>query len=159
VKVKEVEMRRQSKRPPRRGQSLLEYALMIVVLLAVIIAMNVYFKRGLQGRWKQTTDQIGEQFTTRPGTNVAIQTNQISSRVEATGTDGEVKVNNWTRSSISGKMPTSMTSAGIGGLGGTYAGHETTVTDYVKATVGTKTATHSAFDSGQLSNVKLFNDD
>jgi hypothetical protein len=132
---------------------------MIVVLLAVIIAMNVYFKRGLQGRWKQTTDQIGEQFTTRPGSNVAIQTNQISSRTESTGTSGEVAVNNWTRSAIAGVMPKAMTSAQVGGLGGTYAGHETTVTDYVKATVGTKTATHSALDSGQLSNIRLFNDD
>ena len=143
----------------RGGQSLLEYALMIVVLLVVIVAMNLYFKRGLQGRWKQTTDQIGEQFTTRPGTNVAIQTNQVSSRTEATGTDGEIGVNNWTRSAISGKMPTGMTSAQVGGLGGTYAGHETTQTDYVKATVGTKGATHSAFDSGRLSNIKLFDDD
>ena len=38
--MKEVEMRRQPKRPARRGQSLLEYALMIVVLLVVIIAMS-----------------------------------------------------------------------------------------------------------------------
>jgi len=67
---------------PRRskGQSTLEYALIVAVVVGALVAMNVYMKRGLQGRLRESADQIGEQFdannttinrtTTRTGTTV-----------------------------------------------------------------------------------------
>lgn len=47
----------------KRGQSTLEYAVLIVVIIAALVAMQVYLKRGVQGRMRESTDQIGEQFS------------------------------------------------------------------------------------------------
>ena len=145
----------------RRGQSVLEYSLMVVVLIVVILAMNVYFKRALQGKWKSTSDQIGKQFTTNEF--YTTETRQQSAREEVTGTAGEVASNNWTRSSIMNGGQFGATTIGIAGVGGiepSYTGHETTRTDYVKQAVAAKAlGAHGTFDSGKLSNIKLFDDD
>ena len=152
----------------RRGQSVLEYSLMVVVLIVVILAMNVYFKRALQGKWKSTSDQIGKQFTTNQF--YTIETRQQSARTEATateGTDGEIAGNNWVRSTIMDKTQYGKTgfgapnaAGGIGGIETGYAGHETTKTDYVTQAIAAKTlGAHGTFDSGKLSNIRLFDDD
>ena len=60
------------KRFSKRGQSTLEYAVLIVVIIAALIAMQVYIKRGVQGRLRESSDQIGEQFS--PGYTVSNQT-------------------------------------------------------------------------------------
>ncbi|MFH1397223.1 MAG: hypothetical protein ABIH27_01560 [Candidatus Omnitrophota bacterium] len=46
----------------RRGQSTLEYALVIAAVIAALIAINSYMKKGVEGRLKSSTDQIGKQF-------------------------------------------------------------------------------------------------
>lgn len=46
----------------RRGQSILEYTLILVILLGVVLAMKNYVKRGIQGRWKSASDDFGEQY-------------------------------------------------------------------------------------------------
>lgn len=61
-----------------KGQSTLEYAVLIVVIIAALIAMQVYLKRGVQGRMRESSDQIGEQFS--PGFTT-------SNRVRQTYTD------------------------------------------------------------------------
>jgi uncharacterized protein (UPF0333 family) len=53
----------------KRGQSTLEYAVLIVVIIAALIAMQVYLKRGMQGRMRESSDQIGEQFS--PGSTTS----------------------------------------------------------------------------------------
>jgi len=53
----------------KRGQSTLEYAVLIVVIIAALVAMQVYLKRGVQGRMRESADQIGEQFS--PGYTVS----------------------------------------------------------------------------------------
>jgi len=45
-----------------RGQSTLEYAVIIAVVAAALVAINIYMKRGIQGKLRESTDQIGEQF-------------------------------------------------------------------------------------------------
>ncbi len=52
-----------------KGQSTLEYAVLIVVIIAALIAMQVYLKRGVQGRMRESSDQIGDQFS--PGYTVS----------------------------------------------------------------------------------------
>lgn len=47
----------------KRAQSTLEYAVIIAVVVAGLIAMQAYVKRGLQGKIKDATDDIGEQFS------------------------------------------------------------------------------------------------
>lgn len=46
----------------RKGQNTLEYALLIAAVVAGVIAMQYYVKRGFQGKVKDSSDQIGEQF-------------------------------------------------------------------------------------------------
>ncbi len=46
-----------------KGQSTLEYAVLIVIIIAALLAMNQYIKRGLQGRLKSATDDVGDQFS------------------------------------------------------------------------------------------------
>lgn len=46
----------------RRGQNTLEYALIISVVIAALLTINMYLKKGVQGRLKESTDQIGKQF-------------------------------------------------------------------------------------------------
>lgn len=53
----------------KRGQSTLEYAVLIVVIIAALVAMQVYLKRDIQGRMRESSDQIGEQFS--PGYTVS----------------------------------------------------------------------------------------
>jgi len=58
----------------RRAQSTLEYALIIAVVVGALIAMQVYVKRGIQGRLKSATDDIGEQYSPGYTTGTIITT-------------------------------------------------------------------------------------
>ncbi len=63
-----------------RGQSTLEYALIISVVVGALLAMQIYMKRGMEGRMRKASDDIGKQFdadksyvhheTTKKGTTV-----------------------------------------------------------------------------------------
>ena len=43
----------------QRGQSMAEYAIVLTVVIGAIVAMQLYVKRGLQGRVKDVTDNVG----------------------------------------------------------------------------------------------------
>lgn len=47
----------------RKGQSTLEYAILVIVIIGALLAIQVYIKRGIQGRLKSATDDIGDQFS------------------------------------------------------------------------------------------------
>ena len=142
----------------RKGQSVLEYAILLGVVVAVVIAAQLYFKRGLQGRWKDASDQIGEQFTT--AATYTSQTRQQSVRREETGTAAQIGAGNWTESKVQSAVPAGMTIPAVGGKETAYTGHETTRTDFVNQAIGAGTlGTHGKFDSGQISKVKLYDDD
>lgn len=51
----------------RRGQSMIEYSMLVVIILGALIAMSHYFKRGVQGRWKSAVDEMGDQYDPRFG--------------------------------------------------------------------------------------------
>ncbi len=46
----------------KRAQSALEYAVVLAVIAGALIAMQIYMKRGIEGRFRSSTDDIGEQF-------------------------------------------------------------------------------------------------
>ena len=46
----------------RKGQSTLEYALIIAVVVAGLLVMQNYVKRGYAGRLRQASDEMGEQY-------------------------------------------------------------------------------------------------
>ncbi len=46
----------------RSGQSQLEYSLLLVIFIAALLTMQVYIKRGVQGRWNASVDDLGDQY-------------------------------------------------------------------------------------------------
>lgn len=44
----------------KKGQSIIEYAILITVVSAAFIAMQTYMMRAVQGRLKQVEDEINE---------------------------------------------------------------------------------------------------
>ena len=53
-----------------RGQSILEYAVCMAVIAAMLLGMAVYVKRALCGRWRQVGDVFGSGRQFEPGTTV-----------------------------------------------------------------------------------------
>lgn len=49
----------------RKGQSILEYSVLIIVVIAALIATGNYIKRSIQGRWKSAVDDFGDQYDPR----------------------------------------------------------------------------------------------
>ncbi len=47
----------------RRGQSTLEYAVLIAVIVGGLLTMQAYVKRGMQGRLRSAADDIGGQYS------------------------------------------------------------------------------------------------
>jgi len=68
----------------KRGQSTLEYAVLIVVIIGALLTIQVYIKRGVQGRLKSAADDIGDQYSDG-NTNVIKTTNRSSDTEETFG--------------------------------------------------------------------------
>lgn len=79
-----------------KGQTVLETAILFVILVFAFIAMQVYLKRGIQGRLRSGADSIGEQydpnattsdFTMNHISNVTTTTSTVTALVDdGTGT-------------------------------------------------------------------------
>ena len=52
-------------RMKRQAQTTLEYITVIIILLGALLAIQFYVKRGLQGRWKSSIDELGDQYDPR----------------------------------------------------------------------------------------------
>jgi hypothetical protein len=64
-----------------KGQSTLEYAVLIIIVIGALLSIQVYIKRGVQGRLKSATDDIGDQYS--PGnTNIRRVTTTSSNTAE-----------------------------------------------------------------------------
>lgn len=61
----------------KRGQSTLEYAVLIIIIIGALLSIQVYIKRGIQGRLKGAADDIGDQFSVG-NTNVTLTTTTFS---------------------------------------------------------------------------------
>lgn len=75
-----------------KAQSTLEYAILVVIIIGVLLAMQVYIKRGLQGRLKSSTDDIGEQYSVGEG-GVFNKTTRTVSRVVENSKAGTTNTN------------------------------------------------------------------
>ena len=70
----------------KKGQSTLEYAVLIMIIIGALLSIQFYIKRGLQGRLKSATDDIGDQFS--PGNTNALRTTITNSSTNQTFING-----------------------------------------------------------------------
>lgn len=70
----------------KKGQSTLEYAILIIIIIGALLSIQVYIKRGIQGRLKGAADDIGDQFSV--GNSNVVQTMTTSGVTKETFTKG-----------------------------------------------------------------------
>ena len=150
----------------RKAQSITEYAVLSGVVIMAVVLMQVYLKRSVQGKFKDTADQIGEQFST--GETYSTQTIQQSLRNEVSGvrTDVAELSKAWSKSTVIatasiGTNPQAYIPTDWGYVEATpelasFAKGEVTVNDYVSVATGADAiGTHTAFRSGVLQDKKI----
>jgi len=78
-----------------KAQSSLEYVILLGFVVAALIAMGAYMKRGAQGRLRESTDQIGEQYDAR-NTESEYTTHTYLKQTENVKSTGEstIKIEN-----------------------------------------------------------------
>ncbi len=96
----------------KRGQSTIEYAVMAAVVVGALLLMQVYMQRGVAGKLRTATDQIGDQF--HPVHYTAnFGTHSNGTRLETATPQGA------TTSTIGGETPEVQERRGSGGEGTT----------------------------------------
>jgi len=65
----------------RKSQSTLEYSILVAIIVAGLLGMQIYMKRGVEGRLRSSADSIGEQFDARRS-NYTYTTDRTSTTVE-----------------------------------------------------------------------------
>ena len=71
-----------------RAQSLIEFGVLMAMVCAVIVAIEIYAKRAVQGRLKASADEIGEQFSPR-WSNFTSRTTSHQRSQETLSEEGE----------------------------------------------------------------------
>jgi uncharacterized protein (UPF0333 family) len=64
----------------RKGQSTLEYVILLGFVVAALIAMGIYIKRGMQGKLRESSDQIGEQYSAAHTVSNFTTTNDMNQK-------------------------------------------------------------------------------
>jgi len=101
----------------KKGQSTAEYAFLFIIVMISFLAASLYIKRGLQGRWKQTIDDFGEQYD--PTTmNTLITHRRIANSITTINTEQDANQGGyWTnREDISNIIETTTGTTRTGGV-------------------------------------------
>lgn len=77
----------------KRAQTSLEYAVIIACIVAALLAMQVYVKRGIAGRLRSAADEIGQQYDpTNTVSDMTLELNSdVTTEVETIEEDGELQ--------------------------------------------------------------------
>ena len=67
-----------------KAQSTTEYAVLFAIVAAAVVGMQVYMKRSVQGRMRQSADSIGSQY--EPGNTTSTITLNVSNTTTTTTT-------------------------------------------------------------------------
>jgi uncharacterized protein (UPF0333 family) len=105
----------------KRGQSTLEYALIIAVVVVALIAIVNYMRKAMIGRSKASSDQIGRQFDPAGGYKNAWETSGSGTTI--TNEDRNVATGATTNEITQSETVTSndYDEHGTGGPGGYHA--------------------------------------
>jgi hypothetical protein len=60
----------------QQGQTILEFVILFIVLVAAFLAMQKYIQRGVQGKWKESIDGMGKQYD--PSGNMTVDSTMFS---------------------------------------------------------------------------------
>ncbi len=77
-------------RKMKKGQSTMEYAIILIIVIGALLASQQYFKRGIQGRWKASIDDLADQYDPQ-ATNSTIHHTLLSStntKIDSISTPG-----------------------------------------------------------------------
>ena len=47
----------------RKGQSSMELVIIMIIVMAALLSIQVYLKRGVQGRLRSAADDVGDQYS------------------------------------------------------------------------------------------------
>ncbi|MBF0533103.1 MAG: hypothetical protein HQL23_08435 [Candidatus Omnitrophica bacterium] len=76
-------------RKRKKGQSTLEYVVLIIIIIGALLSIQTYIKRAIQGRLKQASDDIGDQYSpgnTNYAKRVSVTSNTKETQSQGTGT-------------------------------------------------------------------------
>ena len=73
----------------KKAQSTLEYAVLVIIVIGALLSIQVYIKRGVQGRLRSATDDIGDQFEPYSG-NLRVET-YLASNTQDTFVNGTTR--------------------------------------------------------------------
>ncbi|MCM8790023.1 MAG: hypothetical protein NC916_03290 [Candidatus Omnitrophica bacterium] len=77
----------------KKGQSILEYTIILTVVVAAILMMQVYVKRAVQGKARDSADEIGEQYSVGYSTsNIITNSDVITNQSIIEGGSGMVEM-------------------------------------------------------------------
>lgn len=65
-----------------KAQGILEYAVFIAVIVAALVGMQIYIKRGMQGRLRQAADEMGQQYSPKNTVGNAVVTSDSNSTTQ-----------------------------------------------------------------------------
>ena len=71
-------------RRDNRAQSMLEFTVLIIIIMAVFLSMSSYVKRGIQGRWKSAIDDFADQYDPQQTNSTAEYTADTKSNTTIT---------------------------------------------------------------------------
>ena len=61
-----------------KGQSIMEYTMLVAIIIGAFLGVGSYFKRGIQGRWRAAVDDLGDQYDPRVGNTYLRHTIQAN---------------------------------------------------------------------------------
>lgn len=75
------------------GQSTIEFTVLVAVTVAALLAMQIYMKRGIQGRLRSAADSIGEPYDPRnTNSTTTLTSNSLSNTVTTLERDRQITV-------------------------------------------------------------------
>ena len=77
----------------KKGQTSLEYVVLLIIVIGSFLAIQNYMKRGLQGRWRDAVDGMGDQYDPRTAVTdvrhtLSSTTNTVIEALDLTGGGG-----------------------------------------------------------------------
>lgn len=74
----------------KRGQSIMEYAVLVIIVIAALLVLQNQIKRGVQGRLHQSAKDIGDEYSSG-NMNIVIRKRTVSNTTESLGIAGQGK--------------------------------------------------------------------